>query len=430
MLCSGITYNRGLCGGSPANRNGDKVHSHDNQREYPAGVTSPGYSALSLRLSDEPDPAWKVHSLASERKAAGEDIIILSIGEPDSPPPAAVIAELHASIARGRTRYSSARGEANVIAAICGYAMRQAGREITPDMVNFFPGAQTALFGMLMTIVGPGDGLIVPEPFYAPYTQVLSAVGVEVTHIALRPEHAFHPSIDELREAITPTTRAMVITNPHNPTGAVLTHDELTAIADLCREHDMWLVADEVYGEFTYDGHEFTSVLALEGHEDHVVSLGTLSKAYAMTGFRHGWAISPPALGARAGVLLEAMLFGCVQFIQDAGAVALSDNGAFPQAERAKYLRRLDLVMAELDGSSAIAPRRPEAGMFVMIDIRPTGLDAETFAMRLLDEQRVAVLPTHTFGPSGAGHVRISLGMDDAQLVEAARRIRAFADSL
>ncbi len=138
----------------------------------------------------------------------------------------------------------------------------------------------------------------------------------------------------------------------------------------------------------------------------------------------------PPALGARAGVLLEAMLFGCVQFIQDAGAVALSDGGAFPQAERAKYLRRLDLVMAELDGSNVITPRRPEAGMFVMIDIRPTGLDAETFAMRLLDEQRVAVLPTHTFGPSGAGHVRISLGMDDAQLVEAARRIRAFADSL
>ena len=389
----------------------------------------PHYSALSLRLSDEPDPAWRVHSLAMDRARDGEDLIILSIGEPDSPPPPAVLEEIEASIARGRTRYSAARGEPEVVAAICAYASRQASREITPDMVNFFPGAQTALFGMLMTIVGPGDGLIVPEPYYAPYTQVLGATGVDVRHIALPPERAFHPDIDELRATITPATRAMVITNPHNPTGAVLSHDELLTIAEVCREHGMWLVADEVYGEFVYSG-SFTSVLALEGHEDHVVSLGTLSKSYAMTGFRHGWAISPADLGARAGVLLEAMLFGCVQFIQDAGAVALADGGAFPQAERAKYLRRLDKAMVELEGSDALIPRRPEAGMFVMIDIRPTGLEAEEFAMRLLDEERVAVLPTHTFGPSGAGHVRISLGMDDDRLVEAARRIRRFADGL
>lgn len=389
----------------------------------------PHYSALSLRLSDEPDPAWKVHQLAMQRAAAGEEMIIVSIGEPDSPPPPAVLAEIEASIARGRTRYSAARGEDNVVAAICGYASRQAGRTITPDMVNFFPGAQTALFGMLMTIVGPGDGLIVPEPFYAPYTQVLGATGVEVGHIALAPERGFHPALDELRDVITPRTRAMVITNPHNPTGAVLSRDELMAIAELCREHDMWLVADEVYGEFVYTG-AFTSVLALEGFEDRVISLGTLSKSYAMTGFRHGWAVSPPALGARAGVLLEAMLFGCVQFIQDAGAVALADGGAFPRAEREKYLRRLDRLMGELEGSAAITPRRPEAGMFVMVDIRPTGLDAEDFALRLLDEEHVAVLPTHTFGPSGAGHVRISLGMDDELLVEAARRIRRFADGL
>ena len=216
---------------------------------------------------------------------------------------------------------------------------------------------------------------------------------------------------------------------PHNPTGAVLSYDELMEIAAICREHGMWLVADEVYGEFVYEG-AFTSVLALDGHEDHVVSLGTLSKSYAMTGFRHGWAVSPSDLGARAGVLLEAMLFGCVQFIQDAGVVALADGGAFPRAERDKYLRRLDKVMAELAGSERILPRRPEAGMFVMIDIRPTGMEAEEFAMRLLDEERVAVLPTHTFGPSGAGHVRISLGMDDDLLVEAARRIRRFGDAL
>ena len=241
----------------------------------------------------------------------------------------------------------------DVVEAICAYTSRQAGRPIAPDMVNFFPGAQTALFGMLMTIVGPGDGLIVPEPYYAPYTQVLGASGVDVAHIPLRPERGFHPDLDDLRAAITPGTRAMVITNPHNPTGAVLSREELTGIADICREHGMWLVADEVYGEFVYEG-AFTSVLALEGHEDHVVSLGTLSKSYAMTGFRHGWAISPPDLGARAGVLLEAMLFGCVQFIQDAGVVALSDGGAFPRAEREQYLRRLDKGMAELKGSERI----------------------------------------------------------------------------
>ena len=150
----------------------------------------PHYSALSLRLSDEPDPAWKVHTIAAKRKAAGEDVIILSIGEPDSPPPPAVLAEIEASIARGRTRYSNARGEDNVIEAISRYTSKQAGRTIEPDMVNFFPGAQTALFGMLMTIVGPGDGLIVPEPFYAPYTQVLGATGVTLTALESAPAPA------------------------------------------------------------------------------------------------------------------------------------------------------------------------------------------------------------------------------------------------
>ena len=389
----------------------------------------PAYSPLSLRLSDEPDPAWRVHQLALERVAAGEDVIVLSIGEPDSPPPAAVLAEVEASIARGRTRYAEARGEDAVIAAICAYASEQAGREITPAMVNFFPGAQTAMFGMLMTIVGPGDRLILPEPFYAPYTQVLRSSGVAVDHVALRPEDAFHPRVEEIAAAVRPETRAIVLTHPHNPTGAMLDRAELQAIADVCRERDLWLLADEVYGEFAYAG-DFTSVLALEGVEDRVVSLGTLSKSYAMTGFRHGWAVSPPELGARAGVLLEAMLFGCVQFIQDAGAVALADGGAFPRAQRETYLRRLDRVLAELEGSAMAIPRRPEAGMFVMLDIRPTGLEAEEFALRLLDAERVSVLPTHTFGPSGAGHVRLSLGMDDELLVEATRRIRRFADAL
>jgi arginine:pyruvate transaminase len=392
-------------------------------------TSRPRYSALALRMSDEPDPAWRVHQIATQRQRDGEDIIVLSIGEPDAPPPPAVVAEVQASIARGRTRYAEARGEPETIEAIRAYASRQAGREIGAEQVNFYPGAQTAMFGTLMALVGPGDGLIVPEPYYAPYTQVLAATGVEVGHIPMPPERGFHPSVDDLRRAITPATRVVVLTHPHNPTGAVLRRDELVAIAETCREHDLWLVADEVYGEFDYvDG--FTSVLALEGFQDRVVSLGTLSKSYAMTGFRHGWSIAPPELGTRCGVLLEAMLFGCVQFIQDAGVVALADGGAFPRAQREQYRRRLDLVMAELDGSAMIVARRPEAGMFVMIDIRPTGLEAEDFALRLLDAERVAVLPTHTFGPSGAGHVRISLGMDDGLLIEAARRIRRFADAL
>lgn len=389
----------------------------------------PGFSALSLRLSAEPDPAWKVHAIASQRKAAGEDIMILSIGEPDSPPPAAVVEEIAASIQRGRVRYTAARGEDDVVDAIARYTSAQAGREITNDRINFFPGAQAALFGVLMTIAGPGDELIVPEPLYAPYLQVIAATGVDVKHIPLRPEHDFHPSIGDLRAAITPRTKALLLTNPHNPTGTVLSRDELETVAALCREHGIWLVTDEVYAEFSY-ARPFTSALALEGAEEFVAALGSLSKSYAMTGFRHGWAVTPVELGARAGVLLEAMMFGCPPFIQDAGAVALSDGGAFPRAEREKYLRRLDKVLVELEGSAMITPRRPEAGMFVLIDIRPTGLDAETFALRLLDEQRVSVLPTHTFGPSGAGHVRISLGMDDEQLIEAARRIRRFADSL
>lgn len=386
----------------------------------------PHYSPLSLRLSDEPDPAWRVHSLALDRRDAGEDVIILSIGEPDARPPAYVLDAMDAAVRAGRTRYTEARGEPAILEAIARYSTALAGRPVETDRLNFFTGAQAALFGILMTIAGEGEELIVPEPVYAPYLTVIAATGARLVHVPLRPERDFHLDPADVAAAMTDRTAALVLTNPHNPTGVVLSRDELETLGGICRERGVWLVSDEVYTEFAY-ARPFTSALALDGAEDYVAATGSLSKSYAMTGFRHGWSVTPTELGARAGVLLEAMMFGCPPFVQDAGVAAFADGGAFPREQRAEYQARLDLVLDILDGTPGIVVRRPEGGMFVMIDVRPTGLTADEFALRLLDEERVSLLPTDTFGPSAVGHVRLALCADRATLAEAAERVRGFA---
>jgi arginine:pyruvate transaminase len=205
-----------------------------------------------------------------------------------------------------------------------------------------------------------------------------------------------------------------------------MTADELVELAVVCAAHDLWLVSDEVYGDLTFAG-PHAGALAAPGADERVAVVSSLSKSHAMTGFRHGWAIVPPGLADSIDLLLQSMLFGCPPFVQDAGLAALTGDGAATAAMRDAYGRRARLVVEALDGAPGVTARMPEGGMFVLADVRRTGLDGTTFAGRLLDEEAVSLLPVDAFGPSGRGHVRIGLAAPEDVLAEAARRIAAFA---
>jgi arginine:pyruvate transaminase len=370
--------------------------------------------------------AWAVHRRAAGRAARGEDVIVLSIGEPDFPTPPPIVEAAVTSLRGGRTRYTDARGEPALLDALAAVAAASAGRPVAPERVAFFPGAQAALFAVLLAVVETGDEVLVPEPAYSTYEGVVATTGATMVHVPLRPERAFHLDAADVAARITPRTRAILLNNPHNPTGAVLTRAELEELAALCREHDLWLVCDEVYATLTY-GVEHTSVLALEGVEDRVAMLSSLSKSHAMTGFRHGWAVGPVELVRTLEQLLQGMLFGCPPFVQDAGVVALADPEVTP-AIRAAYARRAGLVVDALAGVPGIAARAPEGGMFMLLDVRSSSLGAPRYADLLLDTEGVALLPLDLFGPGGVGHLRMSLGCADDRLAEGCARIRRFAD--
>ena len=216
---------------------------------------------------------------------------------------------------------------------------------------------------------------------------------------------------------------------PHNPTGATLTREEAEATAELCRRHDLVVISDEVYSALTFTG-KFVSPASLPGMAERTAVVSSLSKSHAMTGWRCGWSITPMPLAGHLEKLVRCMHFGVAQFVQDAGAAALHHADQEAAQLRAAYLGRARVVVDRLAGVSGVACRLPEAGMYVFADVRGTGMDGKRFASELLDATGVAVTPGEGFGPSGAGHVRITLGTSERRLGEACDRIAGFVESM
>lgn len=387
------------------------------------------YSSLIRRIAGEGSDAWIVHDLAVERRARGDDIILLSIGDPDFDTPDSIRDAAIESLRNGRTHYSPIGGEPALRAAIAARAAESLGSPVDPGHVTVFPGAQAALFAVAQCLFETGDEVIAPEPTYVTYEALLGAPGARMVNVSLRPERGFHLDPDELARTITPKTRGVILNFPHNPTGACLTAAQAAAVAELCRRHDLWLLSDEVYGALTFAAPNHTP-LAEPGMRERGVLIGSLSKSHAMTGWRCGWAVTPPDLAVHLANLARAMYFGIAQFVQDGAAHAVASAGGELARIRSSYQRRARALVDGLAGIPGVVARMPEAGMYVFADIRGTGLDGKQFALGLLSAEGVSVTPGEGFGPSGAGHVRITLGTGEDRLLEAARRIARFAATL
>ncbi len=384
------------------------------------------FSRLTERIGGEGARAWAVHFEAMRRQRAGQEVIVLSVGEPDFDTPPAIVAAAKASLDRGRTHYTDITGDLPLREAIARRQRERSGQAVGPDNVVVLAGAQCALFASALCLLDPGDELIVPEPMYVTYEAVAGASGADIRRVALKPENGFRLKAADVAAAIGPRSRAVLINSPHNPTGAVIPRAELEALAELCRRHDLWLISDEVYGSLVYEG-EHVSPASLAGMAERTVTIDSLSKSHAMTGWRLGWAIAPEGLVGHLGHLALCMLYGSPGFIQDAGITALEKEHAELAAMHAAYRRRRDKLHRQLAQVPALSVALPEAGMFLMVDVSRTGASAQDFAFGLLDAERVAVLPGAAFGPQIASYVRINLGAPDAALEEAGRRIARYA---
>jgi arginine:pyruvate transaminase len=388
------------------------------------------YAKITERLQGLGSEKWAVHIEGKEREAKGEKLIFLSIGEPDAAVPGAIMDVAERQMRAGRTRYSNGRGEPQVLRALSAMYSKRTGRHVAPSQFLFLPGTQTALFVAFMGLIDIGDEVLLPDPYYATYEGVIAAAGGVPVPVRADPDRGFHLSAEDLAKKITPRTRALLLNTPGNPTGTVFTADEIASIGALCRKHDLWIVSDEVYATLTYGNTVFVSPFDDAALEERTVVVSSVSKSHAMPGFRCGWIAASEEFCERVLPFSETMLFGSQPFLEDATAFALDNY--FPEVEKMKvdYEKRARALIAGLAGARTVSARMPEGGMFVMVDVRKTGLSGDDFARRLLAEEAVVTMPGESFGEGGAGHLRVALTVGETQIAEASKRIRRLAERI
>ncbi|QMW23414.1 pyridoxal phosphate-dependent aminotransferase [Sandaracinobacteroides saxicola] len=370
--------------------------------------------------------AWWVAGEAMRRAAAGQDIIALTIGDPAGPPPDVVVAATIAALEAGRTHYSPLLGEPVLQRAIADYLNADAVRRVEPGQVAVMPGAQHALLGAMAMIAGPGDEVILLDPFYPSYPAVVAASGASPVFVGCGPGFAF--DVETIVAAITPRTRAILINSPANPSGQALDAGDWAALVAATAAAGIWLVSDEVYARFRFDGDHVGVWDA--GAPERSVLLGSLSKSHRMTGYRLGWAAGPPALVRALEDWSAASLFGVSQFVQDAGVAALAVPRAALEGYWRGFAERAARVVARANAIPGLRAAMPAGGMFVMLDVRGVDGDDVRFARALLDATGVAVTPGSGFGRAAAGHVRVSLCSEEAVLMAAFDRIEGWRAGL
>ena len=385
------------------------------------------YAAITERLAGLGGAKWQVHARAKALQAKGVPVIQLTIGEPDVATPAALLAEAKRAMDAGRLGYSNGRGEAALLKALAARYTKRSGREISPQQITCFPGTQTSLYAVMMALVGEGDEVLVGDPMYATYEGIIAATGAVAVPVPLRPEHGFRMQAADVAARVTPRSRMIFLNTPHNPTGAILTADDLSALGALAKAHDLWMLSDEVYEELVFDGGKFASPLDNADLADRVVVTASISKSHAAPGFRSGWCVGPEEFSARLLPVAETMLFGNQPFIADMTALAVSAPSDVARGMATRFARRAALIHDKLHGVNGLRVHKPDAGMFSVVDVNATGLSGESFALGLLDAEGVAVMPGESFGAALAGWIRISLTQEDALVAEACARIARFA---
>jgi arginine:pyruvate transaminase len=385
------------------------------------------YSPLVKRIAGEGVDAWLVHYKARLAAERGEDVILLSVGDPDLDTPAPVLERAIERLRAGDTHYTPATGRLNVREAIAASHRRRTGQPVDASNVIFLAGAQNALFVASMCIAGPGDEVIAMEPLYPSYPATIEVSGARMVRVATPASSGFRLDVSALEAAISPRTRAIFFATPNNPSGAILSEAELGFIGELARKHSLWIVADEVYAGLAQGGRVPSLAAQLP---EQTITVSSLSKSHAMPGWRAGWLVGPAELLIHADNMAQCMLFGLPGFIQEATVTALDIEEAAESRIREYCAERRDVMLTALEGIAGLRCLVPDAGMFLLVDVRGTGLSGYDFMCRLYETERVSVLDGGAFGSETKGFVRVCFAADEALLREAALRIRRFVDGL
>jgi aspartate/methionine/tyrosine aminotransferase len=376
------------------------------------------------------ETAFEAAARARALEATGRSVIHLEIGEPDFDTPANIRETAKRALDSGKTHYPPFPGIPELRAAIAADTALRRGFEPDPANVFVTVGGKGVMYYAILALVDPGDEVIVPDPGYPIYESVTRFVGGTPVAIPIRQENEFRLDPDELASLVTDRTKLIVINSPANPTGGVLTRDDLERIAAVAIEHDLIVLSDEIYSRILYDGAEHVSIAALPGMVERTIVLDGFSKTYAMTGWRLGYAIVPEWLGHGFGRLLINSVSGATTFAQFGAVEALAGPQDAVDAMVAEFRARRDLVVDGLNAIPGITCLRPSGAFYVFPDITPTGLDGATLADRLLHEAGVSVLAGTAFGTVGRNHIRLSYANSRENISAALERMRTVVEPL
>ena len=387
------------------------------------------FSPFVERISGQGVAAWDIHQAAFNAQRKGEDVIILSVGDPDFPPPNLITGTAIDALRQDDTSHTEIADCTALREAIVARYSQSLGRPLQTQNVLAMAGAQNALFVTSMCLLQAGDEVVVLDPMYVAYEATLKESGATPVRVPCAADSGFRLDAALLAKAITPRTRAIFFSSPNNPTGVVLSLEELQGIADLAIAHDLWVVVDQAYESLVFEC-EYISLAALPGMAERCVVIGSLAKSHAVTGRRIGWIIAEPTLIAHAETLVLSMRYSLPGFVMEAELAAVLAHDEVSRSLRESYRRRRDLLVDGLSHCPGIGVLKPQAGMFVLVDVRDTGLSSLDFAWRLFREAGVSALDAAVFGKPAEGFVRLSLTLAEERLLQACERITAFVRAL
>jgi aspartate/methionine/tyrosine aminotransferase len=354
--------------------------------------------------------------------AAGRpDVIHLEVGEPDFATPPHIVEAAARAAADGYTKYTPNRGLASLRDTICAKLERSNGIRARPDQIVVTAGGVNAIMDTLIALVDPGDGVLLPDPGWPNYEMMAGIVRAEVLRYPLDPARGYEPDLDRLeRLAAHPRAKVLVVNSPANPTGSVWRPETIAQVIDLAARHDLWVISDEVYEEIVFEGRHVSPATLDEG--GRVVSVFSVSKTYAMTGWRIGYLVAPAPLATLVAKVQEPVISCPTAVAQKAAEAAIGGPQACVALMRDVYRERRDLAVDALRRDGLLASE-PHGAFYVLADVARATRDTYALARRLVTEHGVAVAPGETFGPAGSGLVRLSLATDRDILTEGIRRL-------
>ncbi|WP_425101208.1 pyridoxal phosphate-dependent aminotransferase [Tropicibacter sp. S64] len=387
----------------------------------------PQLSKRIRTLNTAGSDGWEVFYRARQMIAAGTPVLELTIGEHDIRTHPSILDHLHASAKGGHTGYASVPGVLALREAIAQRVTARTGVPTTPDNLVITAGGQAALLAAHIAVCQPGETALHIDPFYATYPGTIrSASAIPVT-VPTRARDSFLPDPAQIDRIASETgARSLLINTPNNPTGTVYPRETLEAIADVCIRHDLWLISDEVYDTQVWEG-QHLSPRQLPGMEERTLVIGSMSKSHAMTGSRVGWLLGPASAMPHLIDLSTNTNYGVPGYIQDAALFALQQGAPLEDEVAEPFRRRRALALSILAEQDTVTAIPSQGAMYVMLDIRATGLSGRDFAEGLLDAKHIAVMPGESFGTSAAGHIRVALTIEDSLLAQALRDLCSFA---